>query len=97
MAREVGAVSRGTGGDMEPGLLVIVLAVVLGLPYLVFWLPQHLIQGRHPVVIGNYRGCDLVRGYDQQRGQSFYFTDCSPDRVGARGSLPHARRSPGGD
>lgn len=91
MAREVGAVNDSVG----PTEFVIVIAVAMVLPFLVFSLPQHLIQGRHPAVIGSYRGCDLVRGYDKERGESFYFADCGPDRIGTRNPPPLIQKQHG--
>ena len=90
MAREAGTVNS----EMGPGTFVVVLAVALLLPYLVYWLPQQFEKNAIPVVVGSYRGCDLIRGYDKERGESFYFTDCRADRIGASGPLPSGGLEP---
>lgn len=34
-----------------------------------------------PVVIGTFRNCDILRGFDEEKNMYFYIQDCSPSRL----------------
>ncbi len=70
---------------------LLVPASYFSLYYLFFVIPgaplndiQYLREdpGRKlPEVISTYRDCDIVRAYDQQREEFFYFAHCGKERL----------------